>query len=108
MARRKELSSNAPFADVLEREKIDIKEPRKYAVYLHNDDFTTQEFVVHVITRFFHKDESEAISMMLKVHMEGRARIATYSKDIALSKVSLVIAHSRQNGMPLLATAEPL
>ncbi len=90
---------------VLEREQTE--EPRKYVVILHNDDFTTQEFVVHILTDFFHKSLSEAHQLMLKVHREGKAKVGLYTKDIAETKVVLISSYSRQHGMPLLISAEP-
>ncbi len=90
---------------VLERERIE--EPRKYVIILHNDDFTTQEFVVHLLMAFLHKNQEDAHRLMLKVHREGKAKVGLYTKDIAESKVALISSYSRQNGMPLLVTAEP-
>ncbi len=89
----------------LERDKS--KKPKRYFVLMHNDDYTTQEFVVHVLLHFFHKPESEAQRLMLMVHVQGKAKVGIYTKDVAESKVALVMDHARQNGMPLLLTAEP-
>lgn len=93
--------------DTLVKEKVQVKEPKKYVVVLHNDDFTTQDFVVHVLVSFFQKDQAEAFRLMMKVHMEGKAKVGLYTKDIAESKQSLVMAYCRQNQMPLLLTIEP-
>jgi ATP-dependent Clp protease adaptor protein ClpS len=92
--------------DTLVLEKEETKEPKKYTVILHNDDFTTQEFVIHILVNFFHKNGEEAHRLMLKVHLEGKAKVGLYTKDIAESKVFVVTSYSRQNGMPLLLTAE--
>lgn len=87
-------------------EKEEIKEPRQYTIVFYNDDFTTQEFVVHVLMDFFFKNAEEAFLLMMKVHSEGCARVGVYPKDVALSKVALVTSYSRQNGMPLMVKAE--
>lgn len=89
---------------VLERDELD--EPKMYCVVLHNDDFTTQEFVVHILVNFFYKTQEDALRIMLKVHREGKARVGSYIKDIAETKVRLITSYSRQNNMPLLVTIE--
>jgi ATP-dependent Clp protease adaptor protein ClpS len=93
--------------DILVQEKEHIKEPNRYSVILHNDDFTTQDFVVYILVNFFHKSQEDAHRLMLKVHLEGKARVGSYTKDIAETKVALITSYSRENGMPLLVTAEP-
>lgn len=87
-------------------EKEEIKEPHLYTIVFYNDDFTTQEFVVHVLMDFFFKNAEEAFLLMMRVHSEGCAHVGVYPKDVALSKVALVTSHSRQNGMPLMVKAE--
>jgi len=84
----------------------DIFEPKKYVVIMHNDDYTTQEFVVHILMNFFFKNQEEAHSLMLMVHQTGQARVGIYTKDIALSKVSRITSYSREQGMPLRLSAE--
>lgn len=107
MAKKKLSTQTRVDGDTLVLEKEEIKEPSFYSVILHNDDFTTQEFVVHILVSFFQKNQEDAFRLMLKVHLEGKARVGHYTKDIAESKVSLITAYSRQNGMPLLVTVEP-
>ncbi|USN50259.1 MAG: ATP-dependent Clp protease adaptor ClpS [Myxococcales bacterium] len=92
--------------DTLVAEKREVKEPKKYCIVFHNDDFTTQEFVIHVLVNFFHKNSQDAHRLMLKVHLEGKAKVGIYTKDIAESKVYVVTSYCRQNGMPLLLTIE--
>ncbi len=89
----------------LERQKT--KKPPMYRVVMHNDDFTTQEFVVHILVHFFKKDPTEAHHIMLKVHMAGKAIVAVYSKDIAETKVAQVTDYAREHGHPLMTTMEP-
>jgi len=92
-------------AEVKERQETAV--PKRYMVLFHNDDFTTMEFVVEVLQRFFHKTETEALHIMLTVHKKGRAVAGVYSRDVAETKVAEVIGHARDRGYPLLLTAEP-
>jgi ATP-dependent Clp protease adaptor protein ClpS len=91
--------------DVIERPKAET--PRLYKVVFHNDDYTTMEFVVHVLKAFFRKSDTEATYIMLTVHKKGSAVAATYTRDIAETKVQEVIKYARKQGFPLLVTAEP-
>ncbi len=91
--------------DVEERQKTAI--PRRYKVIFHNDDFTTMEYVVEVLRRFFHKTETEALHVMLTVHKKGRAVAGAYPRDVAETKVSEVMRDAHERGHPLLLTTEP-
>jgi ATP-dependent Clp protease adaptor protein ClpS len=84
-----------------------LKEPRKYLVLLHNDDYTTMEFVVEILHTFFHKSEAESHQIMLKVHQEGRGVAGIYSFEIAETKVVQVEEAARSRGFPLKCTIEP-
>ncbi len=108
MANKKRIPNTKiePSHDTLVLEKDETKEPKKYSIVLHNDDFTTQEFVVHILMSFFYKTSEDAHRLMLKVHLEGKARVGVYTKDIAETKVFVVTSYCRQNGMPLLLTLE--
>jgi ATP-dependent Clp protease adaptor protein ClpS len=85
----------------------ELKEPRKYAVLLHNDDYTTMEFVIDVLKRFFRKTEQEAMEITMRVHHTGSGLAGIYSYDIAETKVAQVTEYARDNGHPLKCTAEP-
>jgi ATP-dependent Clp protease adaptor protein ClpS len=76
-------------------------------VLLHNDDFTSMDFVVHVLMTHFHKSPPEATHIMLQVHHKGIGVAGTYPKDVAETKVAEVMAEARENEMPLLLTIEP-
>jgi ATP-dependent Clp protease adaptor protein ClpS len=88
-------------------ERTKLQRPTLWRVVMHNDDFTTQEFVVHVLTSFFRKDATEATALMLKIHMTGKATVAVYTRDIAETKVEQVTDYARAQGHPLLLTLEP-
>ena len=83
------------------KEKIRI--PSRFEVILLNDDYTSMEFVVEVLRRFFHKEFQAAEAIMLKIHIDGEAVCGTYSYDIAQTKVSQVIEYSRKNEQPLMS-----
>ena len=83
--------------------KQNLKTPKRYEVILLNDDYTTMEFVVKVLRRFFHKEFKTAEAIMLKIHIDGEAVCGTYSFDVAQTKVSQVIEYSRKNDQPLMS-----
>ena len=83
-----------------------VAEPPKYAVLLHNDDYTTMEFVIEVLTTDFSKPSEEAMALMLKVHQEGKAVAGIFSFDIAETKVAIVTDKARKGGFPLKLTLE--
>jgi ATP-dependent Clp protease adaptor protein ClpS len=91
--------------ELLERRKT--KRPRRYMVMFHNDDYTTMEFVEHVLMKFFAKSETEAKHIMLNVHHRGHGVAGVYTRDVAETKVSLVTDYARSHGHPLRVTAEP-
>lgn len=83
-----------------------VAEPPKYAVLLHNDDYTTMEFVTEVLTLDFSKPSEEAMALMLKVHEEGKAVAGVYSFDIAETKIAIVTEKARKAGFPLKLTLD--
>lgn len=84
-----------------------IKEPPSYAVILHNDDYTTMEFVVEILSRFFRKTGEQAVQIMLQVHEQGKGVAGIYHHEIAETKVAQVHSYARDKGFPLLCTIEP-
>ena len=89
---------------LLERSKT--KPPSLYKVILLNDDFTTMEFVIEVLQRFFAMGMEQATQVMLKVHNEGAAVCGIYPKDIAETKVQQVVSYAVQHGHPLKCRME--
>jgi ATP-dependent Clp protease adaptor protein ClpS len=93
--------------DLATEKKRKVEKVRPYKVVLHNDDYTTMEFVVHVLMKFFHKSETEATHIMLSVHHKGHGVAGLYTKDVAETKVAQVQDYAKDSGMPLRLTAEP-
>ena len=93
-------------AVVAERKAARIKPPSLYQVVLLNDDYTPMEFVVMVLQQYFLRDLTTATHIMLKIHHEGRGVCGVYPKDIAATKVELVLAAARRDGHPLQCIME--
>lgn len=97
--------------DVLEQvedeTRDELRHPPKYAVILLNDDYTTMEFVVEVLRRYFGKTEEESMQVMLRVHREGRSVAGVYSFDIAETKAYQVHQFAKSRGYPLKCAIEP-
>lgn len=85
-----------------------LLEPRKYQVFLVNDDYTPMDFVVTVLKRFFYLSEELATKIMLQVHHQGRGVCGVYTRDIAETKVVLVNDFAKTHQHPLLCRMEPL
>jgi ATP-dependent Clp protease adaptor protein ClpS len=98
-----ERESDSALADAKPR----VKEPPRYAVLLHNDDYTTMEFVVEVLQRFFQKSEEQALKLTLEIHTRGRAVAGVFTPEVAEAKVVQVMDTARGRGFPLKASAEP-
>lgn len=86
--------------------EAELDEPGMYHVILHNDDYTTMEFVVYVLERVFHKNEADASRIMLEVHREGRGICGIYTFEVAETKVAAVEKMATQEGFPLKCTLE--
>jgi ATP-dependent Clp protease adaptor protein ClpS len=93
--------------DVAVERRIRTDKPKQYKVILHNDHYTTMEFVVLVLMRFFRKSETEATHIMLTVHHKGNGVAGVYSKDVAETKIHEVTDFAQEHGMPLRLTSEP-
>jgi ATP-dependent Clp protease adaptor protein ClpS len=93
-------------AVVAERRAQKTEPPRMYQVVLLNDDYTPMEFVVMVLQEYFKRDLETATAIMLKIHHDGRGVCGVYSKDVAATKVELVLAAARRGGHPLQCIME--
>jgi ATP-dependent Clp protease adaptor protein ClpS len=93
--------------DLATEQKKKVEKVRRFKVLFHNDDYTTMEFVVLVLMKFFHKTETEATHIMLSVHHKGHGVAGLYTKDVAETKVAQVMSYAKEQGMPLRVTAEP-
>jgi len=87
---------------------LEIEEPTKYKVLLHNDDYTTIDFVVDILVGIFHKNSTQAEAIMTDVHKKGRAVCGIYTYEIAETKVYQVKELAKRSGFPLLATMEEI
>ncbi len=94
-------------SQIRERQKTNLREPRRYKVIIHNDDFTTMEFVVMILKEVFFLSEENAQALMLQVHHSDKAVVGIYTYDIALSKAQKATNMARENGFPLRLTVEP-
>lgn len=84
-----------------------LDEPKMYKVLLHNDHYTTMDFVIEVLVGIFHKSASEATQLMLDVHKKGTGLCGIFTYDIARSKVDKVHALARDRQFPLKCSCEP-
>jgi len=85
---------------------VELEEPEFYKVIMWNDDYTTMDFVVEVLTDIFHKSHEEAIEIMLAIHEKGKGVCGTYTYEIAETKVHQTIQRARANQFPLRVTME--
>jgi ATP-dependent Clp protease adaptor protein ClpS len=88
------------------REKATTRRPRLYRVVLHNDDYTSMEFVIHVLKVYFHRNDTDAHRIMLEVQHKGAGTAGVYPYDMAESKIARVTDEARQSGMPLMLSME--
>jgi ATP-dependent Clp protease adaptor protein ClpS len=87
--------------------KEKLQAPRMYKVIMHNDDYTTMEFVIHVLQKYFQKNEAEAHAIMLEVHTRGFGVCGIFTYEVAESKAAKVTKYARDNGHPLKCSTDP-
>lgn len=94
--------------DVVEKtdSKTKLERPPLYKVFLHNDDFTTMEFVVFILQTVFNHGETDAVRIMLNVHRQGIGLAGVYTYEVAEMKVDKVTSIAQANEFPLLCTME--
>ncbi|MBE9502664.1 MAG: ATP-dependent Clp protease adaptor ClpS [Proteobacteria bacterium] len=97
-------SSGEP--DASSKEEIKKRSPKLFNVYMHNDNYTTMEFVVHALESVFHKSLTDANSIMLRIHVKGMGKCGTYPLEIAETKVNKVHSMARKEEFPLRCSIE--
>ena len=90
------------------KDRSEVREPSLYKVLLHNDDYTSMEFVIAILERIFKKNTTEASKIMLSVHQDGVGIAGVYTREICETKVSLVHDLARQSEYPLRCTMEKI
>lgn len=103
------MSDKQPEVIEITREEVEekTKQPPMYRVILHNDDYTTREFVVEILVYVFHKPVPEATELMWRVHRRGRGVAGVYPRDVAETKMVTVVQMARDAEYPLKVTMEP-
>ena len=81
--------------------KDEITEPKMYRVVMHNDHYTTMEFVIEMLTQIFRKEEPEAYKIMMEIHQQGSGICGVFTLDIALTKIAEVHKRAREKSYPL-------
>lgn len=87
-------------------ERQEVQTPSLYKVFLINDDYTTMDFVIHILEKIFHKPPVEATQIMLHVHKNGKGLAGVYTREIAETKIAAVHELAKQSGFPLKCTME--
>ena len=96
-----------PHLDQAPQKQLRRARPKRFKVFMHNDDYTTMDFVIEVLQSIFHKESAEAATLMLQIHRCGQALCGLYPFDIAETKVVKVHKRAREAGFPLRCTLEP-
>ena len=92
---------------IKDESKSRLEKPPRYKVMILNDDYTTMEFVVYILTNIFRHSQASATRIMLHIHKQGVGIAGIYSKEIAETRVAQVLELSRESGHPLQCTMEP-
>jgi ATP-dependent Clp protease adaptor protein ClpS len=100
-------AASTPGTGVAPTVEDEVTPPRMYRVLMHNDDYTTMEFVVAVLVSIFKKRPEEAVDIMLNVHQKGVGTCGLFTAEVAETKISTVHKRARENGFPLRCSMEP-
>ena len=101
-----EQNINEEKINIREKIEMEIKEPNKYNVIIHNDDYTSMEFVVQVLVGVFKKQVVEATKIMFDVHKKGSGIAGVYSYDVGVTKIAQAMEMCEESGFPLKLTLE--
>lgn len=93
---------------VVDKEETKLKQPCLYYCVFINDDYTSADFVVHVLMKYFGMQLEYAIDVMLDVHQKGKGVAGIYTKDVAETKASLTMQEAQVNEFPLIVHVEPI
>ena len=93
-------------SSVATKDWVEVQEPPLYKVLLHNDDYTSMEFVVSILENIFHKSQQEATRIMLNVHEQGIGIAGIYTQEICETKITIVHELARKNEFPLRCSME--
>ena len=99
-----DIPQDLPEGDV--KNDQEIREPKMYRVILHNDDYSTMDFVIEVLISIFHKPAADATRIMLDVHTKGKGICGVYSYDIAATRVARVHQLAKKREFPLKCSLE--
>jgi ATP-dependent Clp protease adaptor protein ClpS len=99
-----EMTDNHVSPDIFADDEI--KEPKRFKVLLHNDDYTTMDFVIYILKKVFNRTEGEAVQIMMNVHKNGSGICGIYTAEVAETKVIMVKNLARKEGFPLKCTME--
>jgi ATP-dependent Clp protease adaptor protein ClpS len=92
--------------DVITESDVRVEKPPMFKVLLHNDDFTTMEFVIYVLQTVFHKNDADAFTIMINVHRAGVGIAGVYTFEIAAMKADKCMNLAKEHEYPLLCTIE--
>jgi len=92
--------------DTLVKTEKEVKEPPMYKVFLHNDDYTTMEFVVEILLNVFNKSVEDSTAIMLNVHRKGIGLCGIYTHEVSETKMDMVHTLAQEHGFPLKCTME--
>ncbi len=100
------MAENENQGSVATEDVIETREPRLYKVLLHNDDYTSMEFVISILETVFHKSTPDAAKIMLNVHNDGKGIAGVYTREISETKISIVHQLAKKNKFPLRSSME--
>lgn len=106
MAERREEGDGDVATETKKKERLE--RPRLYRVLIHNDDYTTREFVVDVLEHVFHHDEAAATTIMLHIHHNGVGVAGIFTREIAETKIAIVEQLAAEREYPLHLSMEPV
>ena len=95
-----------PGLDLLEKDEVKTKRPRMWNIVFYNDDYTSMDFVMFVLTRIFHKSTEDALALTLTVHTQGKGIAGTYTFEVAEQKQCEVLLMAKIEEHPLRVEVE--